>query len=1096
MDRSTHRPRRRPSTLVLAVALTIPLASTTPTLARLDDDQSYRTATGLLNRGLHDLAAQQYREFLKNNPDNPKAPAARYALAVCLARLGQHDQAAKELDQLSNLDDFEFAPDVKLLRGQCSIAAGDFEAAARCLHDLAADHPDYAQAAPAAALEGEAWYRAGKPDQAARTLASINPAKLDAATRDRCDLFHALADAAQGNDEPAADRLADLRERSPQSPFIAQATLTEAQCRHRLSDVKAALPLYKLAAASKDPAVEPLALLGLAQLTRAEGNAVQAGRTLDDLLSRYADTPGADAARLERGRAYLDENKPEQALSALKPLADAKHSPLAPEASYWTAKAELALSRFDAAADRLGRAIDASPKSDLLPNLIYDRAVALSLAGDSAEALDLFGQFRENFPKHELATEAALAQASLLHTAGRYDDSASLCRAFLKAFPRHPKASTAALLLAENNYLAGRFDDAAEQYSAFIEQYPRDAHVWRASVRRGLALANLGAGKDARAALEAAASEQAAGANTDPALQNAARLALGNIAFDQADWPAAQRWFTQVLAAEPDKNLDALLKLALSIHRQGKPADAVKLYDRLIAAAPDSDQALHATFERGQALAELNRADDARRDFEAVIAAEEKSDESNRRFTAHATRHLASIAMKQNKPEEAAKLLARIAGNPGTGDAAAVDLLYQQGLAYLAAADYAKAEQALQSFLASRSKQSGGAGTGAMPLSPVSSASAATARVHLAIAISRQSRYQDALDAITALEDDGADLDPALAQTLRYEKAWALKSLDKPADAAAAYHELLENPTTPDIETHASLDLAQLESSAGRHAEALALLDRLAKAASSLDESRRAALADQSDYLRGVCELRLERFSQAAATLGRFRDRSPESDLAPSAAALAGESLLRAGKPTEAIARLTQATTSTTNPEILGPALLRLGEACAAAERWTASEEALARYLQTFADSEMAFQATFGIGWAREHQSRYEAAIESYTDVVEHHKGPTAARAQFQIGECLYALKRHDDAVRELLKVDILYAYPEWSAAALFEAGRCLAEAGRKTEAQQQFQQVIDRFPDSDWAKPARERLAAAAPASLPGRSAPAVKPAKRASGS
>src|SRR5262249_42466747 len=150
----------------------------------------------------------------------------------------------------------------------------------------------------------------------------------------------------------------------------------------------------------------------------------------------------------------------------------------------------------------------------------------------------------------------------------------------------------------------------------------------------------------------------------------------------------------------------------------------------------------------------------------------------------------------------------------------------------------------------------------------------------------------------------------------------------------------------------------------------------------------------------GVCELKLERFAQSAATLGRFRDRSPTSELATSAAALAGEALLRAGKPTDAIARLNQATTGTTNPEILGPALLRLGEACAAAERWTASEEAFNRYLETFADNEMAFQARFGIGWAREHQSRHEAAIESYTQVVEHHQGPTAARAQFQIGEC------------------------------------------------------------------------------------------------
>src|SRR5262249_5062712 len=106
-----------------------------------------------------------------------------------------------------------------------------------------------------------------------------------------------------------------------------------------------------------------------------------------------------------------------------------------------------------------------------------------------------------------------------------------------------------------------------------------------------------------------------------------------------------------------------------------------------------------------------------------------------------------------------------------------------------------------------------------------------------------------------------------------------------------------------------------------------------------------------------------------------------------------------------------------------------------------------------------------------------------YKEVIAGSEGRTAARAQFQIGECLFALKRYDEAARELLKVDILYAYPEWTAGALYEAGRCLTQMGQRDEAGGQFKQVADRFKDTEWARLASQQLASSAPAPLPGGS-------------
>ena len=102
--------------------------------------------------------------------------------------------------------------------------------------------------------------------------------------------------------------------------------------------------------------------------------------------------------------------------------------------------------------------------------------------------------------------------------------------------------------------------------------------------------------------------------------------------------------------------------------------------------------------------------------------------------------------------------------------------------------------------------------------------------------------------------------------------------------------------------------------------------------------------------------------------------------------------------------------------------------------------------------------------------------------MTSQHKGPTAARAQFQIGECHFALEAYRDSIRELLKVDILFAYPEWSAAALYEAGRCFERLRETGEANKQFRAVSERFGDTKWAKLANDRLTRLSAGAVPGR--------------
>jgi TolA-binding protein len=425
-------------------------------------------------------------------------------------------------------------------------------------------------------------------------------------------------------------------------------------------------------------------------------------------------------------------------------------------------------------------------------------------------------------------------------------------------------------------------------------------------------------------------------------------------------------------------------------------------------------------------------------------------------------RHLATIANKQGRPEEAAKILAKL----GTSGDAAVEL----GAAWLAAGKFAQAEKVLAAYVAGNAKAKGVIG----------------ARVSLAIAINRQGRHEEAIKLLEA-EGDLSSLDAEKRAGAMYERALALRSLDRVAEAAEAYRAVLEGASGGRLEAYAAMDLAQLESKAERHEEAMKLVTRGLSAAERLDPAVAVVLRERGTYLSAACLLRLAKPAEAADVLKDFAKTYPKSAMLAAAGVLRGAALLASGRAKESALEFERAIASAkgaeASSEMILTATLRLGEAWAAAQEWVACERAYTSFLEKFAKSELWFQARFGQGWACENQGKHDAAIEAYREVVARHKGPTAARAQFQIGECLYAQKKYEQASVELLKTDVLFEYPEWSAAAIYEAGRCLAEMGRAEDARKQFEDVVKRFSQTRWAGMAKERLEAKEAAkAVPGR--------------
>jgi len=339
------------------------------------------------------------------------------------------------------------------------------------------------------------------------------------------------------------------------------------------------------------------------------------------------------------------------------------------------------------------------------------------------------------------------------------------------------------------------------------------------------------------------------------------------------------------------------------------------------------------------------------------------------------------------------------------------------------------------------------------------------------LALARQDECDRAVALATEWEKDGQSaIDAELRRAVTYEKAWCLRGSGDTERAAESYRALLDEPSDGELNVHASLELGVIEAEAERFERAAELLRSIRDAADNGNVVPVEVL-EPALYRLGTCEFELKQYEAAASAFRQLIDVFPQSELVASASYYAGESLHRIDKHEDAVPFLTRVTADHGDDPVVAPALLRLGESLAHVQRWGPSELAFMNYLDRFGDTQQWYQAAFGVGWARENQKRYDEAIKSYQQVVARHQGETAARAQFQIGECLFAQKQYESAARELLKVDILYAYPEWTAAALYEAGRCLAMVNKSAEAKDQFRRVVEQHGETRWAELATQRL-------------------------
>lgn len=1002
------------------------------------------TAHGLLGRGLNDLAAAGYREFLKANAGHPQEREARYGLAVAVFRQARWDEALAELQTLTD-PAFPFAGDVAEMTGECLLNLNRPSDAVEAFRKAIA-LPDHVLADDAAAGLVRALFLLSAHDELERECHAFGTRWPESSLRDQVELTLAASRLQRNQLDAAAGGLATLAARNPDAALLARARLMLADCRSRQLRWAEAAELYGSLSqqADVDGSLRLPAAIGLARAQLQLGDSRAAAELLAGVdLSRADESTAAIVASL-RGQALIAEHEYKQALRLLDPVAK-RADATGVEAAFWCGRGLFLEGRYAECAAVLRRLITDHPGSPFHSATMHDLVAALYELKQYAEAGEIARRFLEQFPD-DTATPHVLRLAALIDLQ-RGDSAASreLAERLLNRYAKHPLAAEAAMIAADAEFQAGRFDAAADAYQRALALTADPGERAQGSVRLGLALHRAGRFAEAAAVL-APAVNAISGPERGTVL-----LSLADIACRAESWSACEGHAREAatLLNEGGPRAEALLRLGLSLARQSRAIEALTVFDDILSRDGGGSHRVQTMFERAQALVALGRIDNATAALEEVRQYEPAGE-----FAAAATRQLGAIALQRNDFARAAGLLETAPDDPEAG------LLRLR--AQFSAGQFEDADRAATEWLNRHPEHAG----------------AAEAKALRALSLARSARCAEALPLFDGLSNGSAgSLDAAMRGIVELEHARCFRAAGRPEDAARMLRTLLGSERDAAVTRAARVELVDVEIDAERFDAAAELLTPAL--AAPLEDSPagrefRAAVL----YRAGVVEYRRGEYLPAAERLASFLAENPGNDLARSAAFFCGDAFVHAKRTAPALPYLRRAVEIDAADALAPRVWLRLGDALAAEHDWRGSHDAFAEHIRRFPQGPQLAEAQFGAGWAKENLSEFDAAIDAYRRVTDSHQGAIAARAQFQIGECLFATRRHEDAVREFLKVDILYAYPEWSAAALYEAGRCFAAMGRSEDASREFAAVTERFPASVWAERAAREGGAAAVAS------------------
>ena len=563
--------------------------------------ERFRAAAALQERVLYDLAEAEYAAIAQETASDPIADRARLQRGICLFQLTRYADARDVLAQLHAAAPTFSAGEIEQLHAYFGLAAYNLSHSAKGaereqLLDVAIDSldkqlsqfPNGSFAERAAFYRAEALYDRGQLDAAVtayRALLGKYPRHPQ-----RADALYALGVTEQelGQFAEALRSFQNFQTEFPQDPMVADTHLRGCDVLVALAEEQLAggqppaarQTIERLLAEYPESAHVPRALLDLARTQLAQAEAQAAEASLDQCLRRCTQREVAVEAHLLRAQVRHARG------GFTGGLADAtdvlRDNSTRSEALHVRGLCELGLQRPADAVQTLSMVVKNDPHCPTLDRVLYDLAWVYEESNQTKQAAATYAKLVESRPQSALAPE---------------------CR----------------YRVGEFQYAAGNFPAAAENFQAAVRD-AKDAAL-REKATHKMAWCHF---KEHELEVAQTTFErQFAEVPTGP-LAADARIMAAECLFQRRQFSQSLQRFT---AAVDDQAASESLRGMALIHGAQAAAEArewprsLALAERALHEFPTSESALEANCERGTALYELGRLDEAERELTAVSAA-------------------------------------------------------------------------------------------------------------------------------------------------------------------------------------------------------------------------------------------------------------------------------------------------------------------------------------------------------------------------------------------------------------------------------------------------------------------------------------------
>ncbi len=754
----------------------------------------------------------------------------------------------------------------------------------------------------------------------------------------------------------------------------------------------------------------------------------------------------------------------------------------APQARFYLAESLVRLGKLSEARQLFAELLESDPQSPLARQALFRKAEASFRVGDDQAASRDLAEFSQQYPHDEL-NAYALSYLGVLHNnAGRYGEAISAFDSFNARFNDSKLKAQVELARGWSLYKLEKFAEAEGVYKQLVDD--REISM-EARYRLGMIYAAQQRWQQAIATLGLAAEGDA-----HHGLQPAIAFQTGESFRGCGELGRAVEQFDKVLSQWPDDGHadDALFgKLQIAI-KQEDHATAVRVAEDFLHRFADSSLKVSAECRSAIAVcqARLGNISAAKEALAKLKTAEPAS-----QLIAPTTYKVAEAAFQTGDQATAKMLFGELSSEGNTAEWSSRGLA---GLAWsqLKAEDLAASASTFEKLLNQH------------PDDPL----AATAALLRGQALEKLGQFEPALAMYRRVMEDypqSRELRPAMVRSaLLHDK------LRQAEDARTLYRQLSElQPPVAELSMVLyqwgclEADGGQLESAcqlwkrAGDDQQATnrvwadaryrlaadalerGKLDECQKLLEALESQKTRISHDLQPFvlcLQGRLAGTQEQWNRVDEPLEKLLAEFPDHPLTSSAMGWIAEATYRRGeyqKAEEQFAKL-QLRASGSDDTWTPRASLRRAQSLAQLGQWSKSLEIARSMEKDYPNFASQYEVDYLIGRCLANAADFAGAREAYARVVHSERGgktETAAMAQWMIGESHFHQEDYAAALRAYLRVEILYAFPKWQAAALVQAGKCYEQLGEWQQASGAYSKLLTTYPNSEVAEEAAKRL-------------------------